>query len=114
MVQKRIADFNKLEDFTKFQRRILKFANGVVVYHYICDDENIIFIPKSKSSAINVSFPMTARSEAIDFMRKNLPVEGEVVSDRYECELYFVEQHCLIVNCTRIDDSHTNMVVFFC
>lgn len=105
--------FLNIKDFAIAQKRTVEFANGIVVYHYICDDENVIYIPKSKSSVSNVSFPMTARSEVIDYIRNNLPVEGEVISERYECELHFAPQHCIIVDYTSVDDLHTDMKVFF-
>lgn len=94
------------------QRRIVKLANGLEVHHYVGDGRNTIGTSMN-ASAMNVSFSIAARSEALNFMKKHFPTAGKMVSEMYYCELPFQNNLNLIMYCKPVGERHTDMTVLY-
>ncbi len=94
------------------QRRIVKFANGLEVYHLVCQGVNTIGTSMN-ASVVNVSFTIAARSEVINFMKKQFPTAGKIVSEMYYCELPFQNNLSLVMYCKPVGEKHTDMTVLY-
>lgn len=94
------------------QRRIVKFANGLEVHHLVSEGVNTIGTSMN-ASVVNVSFTIAARSEVINFMEKQFPTAGKIVSEMYYCELPFQNNLSLVMYCKPVGEKHTDMTVLY-
>jgi hypothetical protein len=104
------SDYYNQEDFIMVQMRIVRFANGLEAHHLVSEGVNTIGAPMN-ASIMNVSFTIAARSEVINFMKKNFPTDGKIVSEMYYCDLPFQHNFHLFMYCKPVGEKHTDMTV---